>query len=118
MTMAKSSMTIKCTSVAAHFDGLGDELMLCSMHHLMQHVEGYSGSHWTPPLGDYSLRITPAAAWAKANKTTMKTCTNFAGHFNGCGGALVQYPAHHLMEEVQGFTRSHWMLPLGKYYVQ
>jgi hypothetical protein len=22
------------------------------------------------------------------------------------------------MEEVQGFTRSHWTLPLGKYYVQ
>jgi hypothetical protein len=35
----------------------------------MQHVQGYSGSHWTPPSGDYSLRITLAAR--TANKTTM-----------------------------------------------
>ncbi len=44
-----------------------------------------------------------------------KTWTNFAGHFDGRGGALVQYHAYRLMEEVQGFTRSHWMPPLGKY---
>jgi hypothetical protein len=37
----------------------------------MQHVQGYTGSHWTPPLGDYSLRIALAAARATANKTTM-----------------------------------------------
>jgi hypothetical protein len=30
----------------------------------MQHVQGYSGSHWKPALCDYSLRITPAAARA------------------------------------------------------
>ena len=33
--------------------------------------QGYTGSHWTPPLGDYSLRIASAAARATANKTTM-----------------------------------------------
>jgi hypothetical protein len=38
----------------------------------MQHVQGYSGSHWTSPLGDYSLRIALVAAGATANKTTMK----------------------------------------------
>jgi hypothetical protein len=37
----------------------------------MQHVQGYTGSHWTPPSGDYSLRIASAAAGATANKTTM-----------------------------------------------
>ncbi len=37
----------------------------------MQHVQGYTGSHWTPPSGDYSLRIALAAARATANKTTM-----------------------------------------------
>jgi hypothetical protein len=36
----------------------------------MQHVQGYTGSHWTPPSGDYSLRIALAAA-RTANKTTM-----------------------------------------------
>jgi hypothetical protein len=37
----------------------------------MQHVYGYTGSHWTPPSGDYSLRIALAATRATANKTTM-----------------------------------------------
>ncbi len=37
----------------------------------MQHVQGYSGSHWMPPSGDYSLHIAPAAAKATANKPTM-----------------------------------------------
>jgi hypothetical protein len=40
-------------------------------HRLMQHVQGYTGSHWMPPSGDYSLRIASAAARATANKTTM-----------------------------------------------
>ena len=37
----------------------------------MQHVQGYTGSHWTPPSGDYSLRIALAATRATANKTTI-----------------------------------------------
>ena len=40
-------------------------------HRLMQHVQGYTGSHWMPTSGDYSLRIASAAARATANKTTM-----------------------------------------------
>jgi hypothetical protein len=36
----------------------------------MQHVQGYTGNHWTPPSGNYSLRIAPAAAKA-TTKTTM-----------------------------------------------
>jgi hypothetical protein len=40
-------------------------------HCPMQHVQGYTGSHWTPPLGNYSLRIALAAARATANKTMM-----------------------------------------------
>ena len=41
-------------------------------HRLMQHVQGYTGSHWMPPSGDYSLRIASAAARATANKTNMQ----------------------------------------------
>jgi hypothetical protein len=85
MMMAKSSTTIKCTSIAAGFNGLADALVLCGVHRLMQQVQSYSGNHWMPPLGNYSLCIAPAAARATANKTTMKTCTNFAGHFDGRG---------------------------------
>jgi hypothetical protein len=79
---------------------------------------GYTGSHWTLPLGNYLLPIAPAAARATANKTMTKTYTYLAGRFDGHGNKLVCCCAQHLMEEVQGFTSSHWMPPLGKYYVQ
>jgi hypothetical protein len=38
----------------------------------MQHVQGYTGSHWMPPLGDYLLRIASAAARVTENKTKMQ----------------------------------------------
>jgi len=38
----------------------------------IQHDQGFTGSLWTPPSGDHSLRITPAAARATFNKTTMQ----------------------------------------------
>jgi len=41
-------------------------------HFPMKHEQGFTGSHWTPPLVDYSLRIAPAAARATANETTMQ----------------------------------------------
>jgi hypothetical protein len=104
MTVVKSLVTIKCTSFAGRFNGHGGLLVQYEAHCPMQHVQGYTGSHWMPPLGNYSLRIAPAAARATANKRTMKTYIHFAGHFDGCGGAPVQYHAHLLMEEVQGFT--------------
>jgi hypothetical protein len=113
--MTKLMMTSKCTSVTAHFEGLVDAPVLCGAPCLMQHVQGYSRSHWMLPLGDDSLHIAPSAAGAIANKTTMTTSTNFACHFDGRGTAPVQYRAHCPMEEVQGFGRSHWMPPLGKY---
>jgi hypothetical protein len=33
----------------------------------MQHDQGFTGSHWMPPLDKYSLRIAPAAARATIN---------------------------------------------------
>jgi hypothetical protein len=109
--MTKLMIKSKCTSVAAHFEGLAHVPVLCGVHCLMQHVQGYSGSHWTPPPGNYSLCIAPVATGATANKTTMTKFTNFAGHFDGRGGVPVQYHAHCLMEDVQGFGRSHWTPP-------
>jgi hypothetical protein len=70
----------------------------------MQHDQGFIGSHWTPPLGDYSLRIAPAATRATANDATY---THFAGHFGGHRNAAVLYRAHRPMEEVRGFHKSH-----------
>jgi hypothetical protein len=69
--MTKLTMTSKCTSVAAHFEGLADALEQYRWHHPMQHVQGYSGSHWTPAPGNYSLRIAPAAARATGKQTTI-----------------------------------------------
>jgi hypothetical protein len=83
----------------------------------MQHVQGYSGSHWTPASGNYLLRIAPAAARATGKQTTINKYTYKAGCLDGHGNVLVRNRAHRPMEEVQSFTRSHWMPPSGEYYV-
>jgi hypothetical protein len=36
------------------FDGHGGELMQYEAHRPMQHDQGFTGSHWTPPSGYYS----------------------------------------------------------------
>jgi hypothetical protein len=110
----EAEMTNECTFVVGHFDGHSGALEQYRWHPLMRHVQGYTGSYWMPPLGNYSLRIAPATR-ATANKTMMKKWTNFACHFDGCGGTMVQYCANCPMEKVQGFDRSHCTLPLGKY---
>jgi hypothetical protein len=42
-------------------------------------------------------------------------CTSFAGHFDSPADAPWQCRVHRSMEEVQGFGRSHYKLPLDKY---
>ena len=39
---------------------------------LVSQDQGYFGSHWTLPSGDYSFRIASAAARATINKTMMQ----------------------------------------------
>jgi hypothetical protein len=41
-------------------------------------------------------------------------CRQIAGDFDHHADAAVRCRAHRPMEHIQGFTRSHWMLPLGK----
>ncbi len=103
----KTTVTNKC------FDGHADALKQYTWHCPMQHVQGYTGSHWMPPLGNYLLRITPAAARVTGKQMTMKKNTYFASCFDGHDNALVCYHVHCPIEEVQGFTRSHWTLQLG-----
>ena len=57
---------IKCISVAGHFDSHGG--VGYRRQRPMQHVQIFTGSHWTLPSGDYSLRIAPAATRATAIK--------------------------------------------------
>jgi hypothetical protein len=113
--MAKSSMKIKYTLSAGRFDSHGSPPVGYKEHHLMGHAQGYTGSHWMPPLGNYLLHISPAATRATGKQTTINKYTYFAGHFDSHDDAPVRNCAHHPMEEV---TRSHWVPPLGKYYVQ
>jgi hypothetical protein len=44
-----------------------------------------------------------------------KKCTSFAGRFIGPADAPWQCWVHFPMEEIQGFGRSHWKPPFGKY---
>jgi hypothetical protein len=73
--MTKLTMMNKCTSSAGHFDGCGGAPEQYRQHCPMQHVKSYSGSHWMPPLGNYWLRIPPAAARATGKQTTINKYT-------------------------------------------
>jgi hypothetical protein len=114
----KAVVANKCTSSSGHFDGHGGVPEQYRPHCLMRHVQGYSGSHWTPPSGNYLLCIAPAAARATGIQTTINKYTCKAGNFDGHGNAPVRNRTHRPMEEVQSFPRSHWMPPLGEYYAQ
>jgi hypothetical protein len=59
-------------SSVGHVDSHGSAPVQYGVNPLMQHVQGYTGSHWLPPSGNYSLRIALVAAKATANETKMK----------------------------------------------
>jgi hypothetical protein len=71
----EATMTNKCTSSTSRFDGHGGVPDQYRWHCLMRHVQGYSRSHWMLASGDYSLRITPAAARATGKQTTINKYT-------------------------------------------
>jgi hypothetical protein len=73
--MTKSTVTNECTLYASRFDGHGSVPEQYRRHCLIPHVQGYSGSHWTPASGDYLLRIAPAAARATGKQITIKKYT-------------------------------------------
>jgi hypothetical protein len=116
--MTKSMMASTCSSIAGRLAGHGSPLVQYKVHRPMQHVQGYSGRYWTLSSGDYLLRIAPAATRVTGKQTTINKYTYKAGRFDGHGNAPVRNRVHRPMEEVQGFTRSHWMPPSGKYYAQ
>jgi hypothetical protein len=43
-----------------------------------------------------------------------KKCRKITGNFDHHGDAAVCFGAHCPMEHNKGFTKNHWMLPLGK----
>jgi hypothetical protein len=116
--MTKSMLASTCSFVVGRFDGHGGLPVQYEVHCSMQHVLGYSGSQWTLALGNCLLCIAPAANRAAGKQTTINKYTLKGGRFYGHGSAPVLNRAHHPMEEVYGFTRSHWTPPLGVYYVR
>ena len=98
--------TSKCASVTGHIDGLAEALKQSTWHLPMQHVQGSSRSHWTLPLGDYSLCIAPAAAMETINKTTMKNVPSLLAFLMAIAMRRY-YTAHCQMVEVHGFHKSH-----------
>jgi hypothetical protein len=70
----EATMTNECISSTGRFDGHGGAPEQYRWHCLMRHVQGYSRSHRMPALGDYSLRIAPAAA-ATGKQTTINKNT-------------------------------------------
>ena len=44
-----------------------------------------------------------------------KKCRQIAGNFDCHTDAVVQHGVHLPIKHVQGFTRSHWMLPSGEF---
>ena len=69
-------------------------------HRLMQHVQDVAiGQLLTP------YRLGDCQDDSKQNNNVL--CTLFDGHFDDHCNVAVLYPAHHPMEEVKGFHKSH-----------
>jgi hypothetical protein len=70
-------ITNKYTSNAGNFDCHADAVVRRGAHHPMEHIPGFNRSHWMPPLGKCSHRITAVAAmvndFGRKHKTLQKT---------------------------------------------
>ena len=71
--ITKTDRGKQCTLSAGHFDSNGGATVQYEAHLLIKDVQGYTKSHWTPQLGDYLLRIAPAATMVSM---TVKVCYN------------------------------------------
>ncbi len=52
----------KCRRIAGDFNGHGDAAVRRGAHRPMEHIQGFTRSHWMPPSGECLRRIAPAAA--------------------------------------------------------
>ena len=52
----------KCRQIAGDFDSHGDAAVRREVHCPMEHIPGFTQSHWMPPSGECLRRIAPAAA--------------------------------------------------------
>ena len=52
----------KCRPLAGDLDCHGNAAVRCWAHRPIEHVQGFTGSHWMPPSGKCLRRIAPAVA--------------------------------------------------------
>jgi hypothetical protein len=52
----------KCSRIDGNFDCHGNAAVQRGAHHLIEHVQGFTQSHWMPPSIECSHHIAPAAA--------------------------------------------------------
>jgi hypothetical protein len=52
----------KCRESAGDFDHHVDAAVQCRVHRPMEHILGFTRSHWMPPSGECLHCIAPAAA--------------------------------------------------------
>ncbi len=103
------------TTVATRFDSRDDAPVQCSVHYPMEGVQGFTRIHWTPPSGKYLLRIIPADNGVASKKKTTKRAPYLLAILMAVVVRRYKYRAHHLIEGVQGYDGSHWLMPLGEY---
>jgi hypothetical protein len=51
----------KCRESAGDFDHHADAAVQHKAHRPMEHIPGFTRSHWMPPMGDCLCRFAPAA---------------------------------------------------------
>jgi hypothetical protein len=51
----------KCRKIAGNFDHHGDVMVQSRVHHPIEHINGFTRSHWIPPSGECLPHITLAA---------------------------------------------------------
>jgi hypothetical protein len=52
----------KCRQIDDNFDGHGDAAVQRWAHRPMEHIQGFTQSHWMPPSGECLRCIAPTAA--------------------------------------------------------
>jgi hypothetical protein len=63
--------------IAGNFDCHGDAVVQRGTHRPMKHIQGFTGSHCMPPLGEFSHHIAATAAmvekFVETSQNTNKT---------------------------------------------
>ena len=65
----------KCRRIAGDFDCHADAAVRRGADRPMEHIQGFTRSHWMPPSGECLRRIAPAAAMVDDFEKTHKTLT-------------------------------------------